>query len=239
MKWSPLSLAFVVVLLVGGGVLAGRAWFPRIVVQPITREVATLVPGKTIVVHDKVPGPITFVDRTVTRTVDHIVFVSTPTTLTPEQLAEAERVALRKFTLDLRIPAGQLIPCAHPHLAQSGMSCAEDVAFQARILEPAAGIFVPDRAGVDRGPGAGDRGGQARGHGHTQPTEQSGDLAREPRDLAVCDPVRPARLPQPGVLGRHLRDPGGVSLPGPDPRSGRHGPLGHRAVDPATPTRMR
>jgi len=143
MKWSPLSLAFVVVLLVGGGVLAGRAWFPRIVVQPITREVATLVPGKTIVVHDKVPGPITFVDRTVTRTVDHIVFVSTPTTLTPEQLAEAERVALRKFTLDLRIPAGQLIPCAHPHLAQSGMSCAEDVAFQARILEPAAGIFVP------------------------------------------------------------------------------------------------
>lgn len=56
-----IPITLVVTLLVGAGVLAGRAWFPRHVVQQVDHEVLKvvekLVPGQTVTIVKEVLGP--------------------------------------------------------------------------------------------------------------------------------------------------------------------------------------
>lgn len=127
------------------GVWVGRAYWPRIVVQPITKIVERLKPGEIITEIIRVPGPIRTVTRTVTRTQERIVLVTRPPDLTPAETATARDKALRRFILSLEIPAGQLIPCATPRFAEGGMVCAEPISFQTELLEPAPGVIVPIR----------------------------------------------------------------------------------------------
>lgn len=140
-----LILLLLALLLLGAGVWIGRRYFPRLVVQPITREVEKLVPGKTITERITVPGPIRVVTRTVTKTVEvpRFVFVTRPPELTPAETKKAEEAALRRFLLRMEIPAGTLIPCKTPVMAVGGITCGHALEFTAEILEPAAGVFVP------------------------------------------------------------------------------------------------
>jgi len=141
------ALALVIIILASAivGVWAGRAYWPRIVVQPITKIVERLKPGETITEIIRVPGSIRTVTRTVTKTQDRLVLVTRPPELTPAETTKAQEKALRRFILSLEIPAGQLIPCLAPRFAPGGMVCAEAIRFQAELLEPAPGVIVPIR----------------------------------------------------------------------------------------------
>lgn len=127
------------VALFAAGFYTAQRWFPRLVVQPVT----VMVPGESKVERIPVPGPIRYVPRTVTRTKTHYIFVTQPVELPPDAIDKAREKALRRFILSMEIPAGQLIPCHTPLLAEGGVTCDEPIRFQAEILEPKAGVFVP------------------------------------------------------------------------------------------------
>lgn len=143
--WKPIVASVSVIVALLSGISLGRHYFPRLVIQPIDREILRViqVPGTVVERTVTVPGPVLRVPQIITLERDRVVFVTKPVALPPAQLEEARKQALRRFSLLMEIPANQLIPCPSPRLVAGGMSCAESIRFSAEILEPAVGVFVP------------------------------------------------------------------------------------------------
>ena len=140
--YGLLALLLALLLLVGAGVWIGRR-YPRLVVQAVPEIVYSFPEGFVYTEKVKVPGPIRTVLREIIRERDRFIFITRPPALSPTETQAAEAAAIRRFLLRMEIPAGTLIPCKTPVMAQGGVTCGHSLAFTAEILEPAAGVFVP------------------------------------------------------------------------------------------------
>ena len=146
MSWKVYAGIGILIVALVGGFFAGRALAPtRTILQPIEKEILKViaVPGQRVEIIREVPGPIQRVPQVVFVDRERIVTVTQPVTLPPAELEKARREALRRFILSMEIPADTLLKCAQPKIVEGGIACGHSISFNAEILEPAVGVFVP------------------------------------------------------------------------------------------------